>query len=343
MDVGRIKETIKKRAVKKRIKRLRQDVAEGQKTVHFLPQQEMHSITMASDAVHIPSQILSGKRDGYIKAQLKEFIGRMYAEGQIPAVMSAVMIFPCDTCEEELRFLMGCLAEETERFSIQLAGVEAECSMGVCETVVSLSLTGILLGEEQTVDAFVPGSELVLAGNTGTEGALLLEQAGRERLMARFSKRYLDSVQMQHQEWLRECNIQSMTEIVRRAGQLSGIYAVGRSGVFGALWEMASLYKNGFDVRLENIPIAQETIEISEFFDVNPYLLPSGGCLLVAAQHGQQMAEQFLDKGIPAAVLGSIRRGADKRVFYGEEQRFLSMPEAVKIARNAPEGMKWLY
>lgn len=56
---------------------------------------------------------------------------------------------------------------------------------------------------------------------------------------------------------------------------------LSEGGIFGALWEMADGAGIGLDVALKRIPIQQETVEICEFFGVNPYqMLSTGRCWL---------------------------------------------------------------
>ena len=58
---------------------------------------------------------------------------------------------------------------------------------------------------------------------------------------------------------------------------VSAMHDVTEGGVFGALWEMAEASGVGLEIDLKKIPIRQETIEICEFFNLNPYQLISSG------------------------------------------------------------------
>jgi hydrogenase maturation factor len=167
----------------------------------------------------------------------------------------------------------------------------------------------------------------------------MLENAGRELLLERFSKRFLEKFQ----EYPVMTLAKEALELVLDKEPEAGIYCIGRSGVFGALWEISSASGKGFSVDLSKIPVFQETIEICEFFDVNPYMLRSGGALLVAVKNGRGVVDSCLDRNIPAAVIGMMEHHADKLVFNGEERRYLDMPSAVKIGQNAPEGLTFLY
>lgn len=70
---------------------------------------------------------------------------------------------------------------------------------------------------------------------------------------------------------------------------VSAMHDVTEGGIFGALWEMAEASGVGLCVDLKKIPIRQETIEICEFFNLNPYQLISSGSMLIGTDHGSQL------------------------------------------------------
>ncbi|MFQ9637661.1 MAG: AIR synthase-related protein [Eisenbergiella sp.] len=106
----------------------------------------------------------------------------------------------------------------------------------------------------------------------------------------------------------------------------SGVWAmtdVTEGGIFGALWEMAESSGVGLEIDLKKLPIRQETVEICNFLDWNPYELISGGSLLIAAENGADLVRKLEAEKIPAAVVGRTTRGKDRIVKNGEEKRFL--------------------
>lgn len=50
---------------------------------------------------------------------------------------------------------------------------------------------------------------------------------------------------------------------------------------------------------LKKIPIRQETVEICEYFDVNPYGLISSGMMLMASADGNALVLALQEAGIP--------------------------------------------
>ena len=55
----------------------------------------------------------------------------------------------------------------------------------------------------------------------------------------------------------------------------SALCAMGEGGILRALWKMAEASRVGLRADLRKIPVRQETIEICERFDLNPYKLLS--------------------------------------------------------------------
>ena len=97
--------------------------------------------------------------------------------------------------------------------------------------------------------------------------------------------------------------------------------------IFAALWEMAAAKNVGLSVDLKNIPIRQHTIEVCEYFNLNPYMLRSGGTLLLACANGARLVEQFQKAGIESAVIGQTTSGNDRLIHYDEEARFFRTSE----------------
>ena len=83
----------------------------------------------------------------------------------------------------------------------------------------------------------------------------------------------------------------------------------------------------GLEVDLKKIPVRQETIEICEYFDVNPYYLYSAGSLLVGTEHGEALVSHLAAQGIFAAVIGRATGGKDRVIRNGEECRYLDRPK----------------
>lgn len=118
---------------------------------------------------------------------------------------------------------------------------------------------------------------------------------------------------------------------VAAANGVSAMHDVTEGGIFGALWEMAEASGVGLEIDLKRIPLLQETVEICEFFDVNPYELISSGCMLMAAEDGNTLVRELEKAGIPAVVIGKATAGNDRIIVNEEERRFLEPPKTDEL------------
>lgn len=87
----------------------------------------------------------------------------------------------------------------------------------------------------------------------------------------------------------------------------------------------------GLTIDLKKIPLRQETIEICEVFDINPYMLISSGSLLIGTNNGYQLVQELEQAGIHAALIGYATEGNDRIVVNGEEQRYLEPPKTDEL------------
>ena len=108
-------------------------------------------------------------------------------------------------------------------------------------------------------------------------------------------------------------------------------------GILTAIWNLSGAYETGVSFSLRQIPVKQETIEICERFELNPYRLYSAGCYLLAAENGGRMAEELALMQIPARVIGRVDRGIARRMQVQEDWGFLELPQPDEIWKVIPD------
>ena len=104
-----------------------------------------------------------------------------------------------------------------------------------------------------------------------------------------------------------------------------------------ALWALADSSGVGIQVELKKLPIRQETVEVCEFCNANPYELISGGSLLMVAEDGAALVNALHEAGIPAVVVGKITDSNDRIIMNDDEKRYLDKPKMDEIHRFYPE------
>ncbi|WP_251493419.1 hypothetical protein [Otoolea muris] len=163
------------------------------------------------------------------------------------------------------------------------------------------------------------GQDLVLAGCIALWGTSRLASVGEERLKERFTPRFIRRCQEIYGSRRLSCS----PECFGAASWCSP----GEGGIMAALWDYLSHFGLGFEIDLKKLTVLQETIEVCEVFDVNPYRLHTGGCLLFTADNGGALARKLEREGIRASVAGWITGGVGRQIINGETHSFLDRPK----------------
>lgn len=170
------------------------------------------------------------------------------------------------------------------------------------------------------------GQDLVAAGYAGLEGARRIAKAREAELSAWFSKAYIERIQQGMDRIIDE------DSLPWREYGATEWESAGEGGIFTALWNLSGAYKRGFQVDLYRIPVRQDTIEVCERYELNPYRLYSPNCVVAAADHGYHLAERLKREGIPAAVIGVVSPGIGREIRYGRVKGFLERPRGDELA-----------
>ena len=185
------------------------------------------------------------------------------------------------------------------------------------EKVTAIDAQDSRCERELTPDAYL-GLDIVMTKTCGLGGTALLAGHFTDELATRYPRRFIERAA----EFLSETE-ENAEGYLAVADGVAYVHAAAEGGVFGALWELAEFAECGLEIDLPAIPILQETVEICEYFDVNPYQLRTEGVFLILTEHGGRLCEAFEEKGIPAAVIGKTIPGLDRAVRNGEEVRYL--------------------
>lgn len=106
---------------------------------------------------------------------------------------------------------------------------------------------------------------------------------------------------------------------------------LGEQGILSALWRMAEELHTGLQVHLRNIPIRQETVEILERFDLNPYYALSSGAFLVVTGNHEMLMDIVRDAGLTCDEIGELKSCIARTVINGESVRYLDRPQKEEL------------
>ena len=184
--------------------------------------------------------------------------------------------------------------------------------------------------ERENTGLLHAGQDLVVAGYAGLAGTVKLAEAKEEELSRWFSNEYMEEIAGCSRYLLRE-----------EKGFWSDCGAAewepaGKGGILTAIWNLTGAYETGVEFYLRQIPIRQETVEVCEQLELNPYRLYSQGCVLLTADNGGQLVCALAAKNIPAQVIGRVNKGIAREMIVQEGRGFLERPQPDEITKVIP-------
>lgn len=250
------------------------------------------------------------------------------ARGGVPMGISVSITLPENAEEALLQEMIRQMDRLCRKFHIPIAGMQAEVSPAVRQVLIQVTALG--QAEEAKLLRLVdtmPRQDIVLCGYIGLEGMLRILDECLEELGRRFSPAFLRQMRELDSELFR-------FEAIRMAsGSVTAMQQIGSGGILGTLWELAEAAGVGLNVDLKKMSIRQETVELCEYYHLNPYQMTSAGSVLMITEHGERLAQALSEGGARASVLGVTTAGNARVVTSGEESRFLDRP--------APDELMW--
>ena len=350
MRIGKVKESILKRSVLRQLHNHSEQgsPASGEDAgVLFMPEfmpeftqgfSEKNGVAMAVNPVE--GWTFAAKRAVY------GAVNSMLAAGAAPKAISLSILMPEEAEEKQLKALIKEIDSLCMQENILVLSGHTAVSPYVSTLILSVTAMGSITENRKDITANKENNtankesiadskgntkqiavvnadlDLVVAGTVGREGAAMLAAEYAKRLEERYAPSYIEAAKHLFDDG-------SMTAVadILQEKEVVSVHDVREGGIFAALWEMAAAANVGLSIDLKNIPIKQHTIEVCEYFNLNPYMLRSGGTLLLACANGARIVEQLKNTGVQAAVIGQTTAGNDRLIRYDDEARFLEPPK----------------
>ena len=328
MRIGKIPEVVLKRSVFKIIRHRRKEVlvrpGVGLDCAH---------VEIGNDEVMVLStDPITGTEENIGTLAVHVTANDIASSGAEPIGIMVSTLLPEYTDECKLKEIMRELEAACEELNIEVMGGHTEITDVVNKPLLTITGVGKIKKVKMYAEKKIrPGTEIIMTKWAGLEGTAIIAKEKREELTTRYTSDFVDSA----------TNLLNNISIVKEAKIASehGAYLmhdITEGGVFGALWEIACAGRCGIEVDLKKIPIRQETVEISEFYDINPYMLISSGSLLIFADHANALVDELQREGISAVVIGKATEDTKKIVYNEDEMRFLepaSVDELYKVLK----------
>ncbi len=253
----------------------------------------------------------------------------LLAQGIIPDHIELGILLPADALEQELKTIVADAIKGCRICDTVYAGGHTEVSGVVNRSVVTAAAVGYRRNENMTLDrAARAGQSLLVTKWIALEGTAMLAAGRRDELISRYPVPFVDGA----------AAFRELLDIRPEAKELLGrsdcaVHDVSTGGILAALWEFAERAGCGLKVDLKKIPIRQESVELCEFFGLNPYMLKSGGALLISCDDAEGLKNNLMALGINAEIIGRLVEGNDRIIVNDEDESFLQLPQSDEILK----------
>lgn len=327
MKVGKVSQTVLKRSLLKPLKFHREETM-------FPPSVEemCYGIQLKEGEQMLSSSaVLYGNEKDLGVFVLAQAANDLATRGAKPIGAAVHIMLPPYAYESRLKAMIEYVERAGNAHGIQIICAKAEVSPAINQAIVYVNGMGVLKkGELLRSCMGKAGQDIVLLKWIGLEGTLRVLREKEEELSKRFIPAFLKPLQEMERELFSVEELATAKEF-----GVSAMHQITGGGIFAALWEMAESSNLGVEVDLKKMTIRQETVEICEYFQLNPYQLTSAGSILLVAEDGEKLVERFQKEGRQAVVLGRTTADTARVILGGEEKRYLDRP--------APDELLKLY
>lgn len=328
MRLGRLTQTAWNRSVRKQL-HIEKHTGNAKREVHIpSPWQECAALDLdlgeaGAETLWAEASVQgSGEETGYFA--VLQAAGRLAAAGGKPSGLSAHCYLPEEATEE----LCGRIAAQ-----VRLAGEEMGLTVrAFCgETLPFLGqpvlhVTAVGLGRR--LEGCEPGQEILFCGYAGLEGMLCILKEAEGELRERFTPSFLAQAEACRKDLVLPGQMAEIMEICTEDGLpcVTAARQVTEGGILAQLWNFAEEQGIGFDIRMKQIALRQETVELCECFGLNPYQMTSAGSYLLAVRDADTVIRALEKVGARAGRLGVVKAQKARTITSGEETRYLDRP-----------------
>lgn len=326
MKIGKVSETILKRSIFKQLQVKRDEVIIGPgvgEDCAVLQVGEDECIVLSTDPI-------TGASDNLGQLAFHITMNDLAASGATPIGLMLTLLLPDGYSEGDLKALMKAINALAKEYDVQIIGGHSEVTSAVNQAIVSVTGVGKISRDRvQTKDGIKPGMDIVMTKWAGVEGTSILAHEGEKQLLSYYRKELVE----EGKSFSDYLSVVKDSQIAMKYN-VYGMHDVTEGGIFGALWEIGEKAGLGLLVDQELIPVKQATIEVCEYFDLNPYMLIGSGSLLIITDESQAMIEALEAEGIHGKVIGQTTSGNHKQVKFNDIMRSIAPAKSDELYKG---------
>ncbi len=335
MNLGKVSETIVRRSILKEIHRRREEVVIGAgigEDCAILQLQKEESVVLATNT-------MTYDVDEMGRLLVHNVANNLVTMGATPIGLELSILLPARAREVQIKRIMSEVNHTCEQLGMEIVGGSTEVTDGVIRPVLTATGIGKCASTEPLITNKINVEEdIVMSKWIALQGTATLARKGEEGLKKRFSSAFVEEMQ----SYGTYASILPEANIAREYG-VTAMHDVSRGGIFQALWELIREAQMGFEVDMRKMKVKQETIELCEYYQINPYALDGTGALLMVTEDGAGLVKALGEAHIEAAVIGRTKAGNDKIIYNEDQRRCLEatkLDEYYKAAEQIEQGKR---
>lgn len=326
MNIGKISEPILKRSVFKQFPKNQEYLLQGADIG-----MDCALLNIGNEKISLATESVTEERgDDIISHGIYRAVNNLAAAGTKPGAVQLHIMLPERMREIALKRMMERAALTAKELNLQISGGHTEVLPDIRRPLISVTAMGTVADCNRKIcreqSECKPGQELVLTKWIGISATSVLAREKEAELLTRYPAYFVKAAQ----ELDRYYSVLPEAEIAWRENAVV-MHDVAGGGIFGALWELGERFHVGLEVGLKKIPLKQETVEVCEFFNLNPYEIRSDGALLIATNNGEALIQKLESAGIHACCIGMVTGSQDRVIVNEDEKRFLEPPRKEQI------------
>ena len=342
MKSGKVPVNVLKRSVLRQLKNKRSEIANsaglGADCAIFEPFSEGQLVTCVQEGVAelcCENDLAEAEREDPSVMPMRRIFQKcannLATAGAEPVAAELVIFLPETVEEPELKALMSEAEGIAAELNIQIIGGQTRVSSAVRQPLATVTGYGIRKtgAVQMDVRKKLAGQDIIITKWIGLEGTADLAARNQEGLLTRYPAYLVEEAAA----FDRYYSILPEAATAVKSGGCT-MHDASEGGIFAGLWEMAEGAGVGLTIDMKKLPLRQETVEVCEFCNVNPYELRSGGSLIIASPEGPAVVEALQAEGIPATIVGRFTDSNDRLILNEDETRYMDRPQRDEIYKN---------
>ena len=342
MNSGKVPVNVLKRSVLRQLKNKRSEIANsaglGADCAIFEPFSEGQLVTCVQEGVVelcCENDLAEAEREDPSVMPMRRFFQKcannLATAGAEPVAAELVIFLPESVEEPELKALMSEAEGIAAELNIQIIGGQTRVSSAVRQPLATVTGYGIRKtgAVQMDVRKKLAGQDIIITKWIGLEGTADLAARNQEGLLTRYPAYLVEEAAA----FDRYYSILPEAATAVESGGCT-MHDASEGGIFAGLWEMAEGAGVGLTIDMKKLPLRQETVEVCEFCNVNPYELRSGGSLIIASPEGTAVVEALAAEGIPAVIVGRFTDSNERLILNEDEVRYMDRPQRDEIYKS---------